>query len=185
MEFFKKIRLKIGDGMLRNKLAKTERKPHYSNLRQVRNIGLVWDASKTEEFNFLSKFYLRMAEAKTDVKILGYYPGKTLPDQLTAVRYLTIIRKDELNVFYHPVSAETNSFINNNFDVLIDLNFKRLLPLQYITSLSNAGLKVGLFESESMYSPYDLMMEIKNPVGVEDYLNHVIHYLEMINSGVN
>lgn len=185
MELFKRIRLKIGDGMLRNKLARTERKPHYSNIRQVRNIGIVWDASKTEDFNFLSKFYQRMAETKTDVKIMGYYPGKTLPDQLTAVRYLSVIRRDELNVFFHPVSSETNSFINNKFDVLIDLNFRKLLPLQYITTLSNAGLKVGLLDSDSSYSPYDLMMELKNPVSVEEYLNHVVHYLEMINSGVN
>ena len=32
-------------------------------------------------------------------------------------------------------------------------------------------------------SPFDLMMELKKPVNVEDYLNQVIHYLEMINSG--
>lgn len=185
MELFKRIRLKIGDGMLRNKLAGTDRKPHYSNIRQVKNIGIVWDATKTDDFNFLSRFYQRMAEAKTDVKIMGYYPGKTLPDQLTAVRYLSVIRRDELNVFFHPVSSETISFINNKFDVLIDLNFKKLLPLQYITTLSNAGLKVGLFESDSIYSPFDLMMDIKYPVSVEDYLNHVVHYLEMINSGVN
>jgi hypothetical protein len=28
------------------------------------------------------------------------------------------------------------------------------------------------------------MMELKSPVNVEDYLNQVIHYLEMINSGI-
>jgi hypothetical protein len=27
------------------------------------------------------------------------------------------------------------------------------------------------------------MIEMKNPVDVENYLNQVIHYLEMINSG--
>jgi hypothetical protein len=67
--------------------------------------------------------------------------------------------------------------------VLIDLNFKKLLPLQYISSLSNAGFKVGLFEPEIKNTPYDLLMEIKSPVNVEDYLNQVIHYLGMINSG--
>jgi hypothetical protein len=114
---------------------------------------------------------------------MGYYSGKNLPNQFTAVRYLSIIKNEELNFFYHPVSNDTNKFVNNKFDVLIDINFEKLLPLQYISSLSNAGFKVGLFESETGNTPFDLMMDLKSPVNIEDYLNQVVHYLEMINSG--
>ncbi len=183
MELFKNIRLKIGDTILRNKVARNARKPHYLNIHEVKNIGLVWDASKTDDFVFLKRFFQKMAELKTDVRILGYFPGNNPPDQYTAVRYLSIVKKEELNIFYHPVSTETNTFITNNFDVLIDLNFKKLFPLQYISSMSNARFKVGLFESETKNSPFDLMMDLKSPVSIEDYLNQVLHYLAMINSG--
>jgi hypothetical protein len=183
MEVFKNIRLRIGDILLRNKLSSTKRKKHYTSLKQVKNIGIVWDASRTEEFASLTKFYLKMAETKTDVKILGYFPGKDLPNQYTAIRYLSIIKKEELNFFFHPVSSETDIFVKKDFDVLIDLNFNKVLPLQYISSLSNAGLKVGLFESETGNNPFDLMMNLKSPVNIEDYLSNVVHYLEMINSG--
>jgi hypothetical protein len=183
MELFRKIRLKIGDAILRNKMAGTKRKKHYSNITEVKKIGIVWDASRIDDFTCLSRFYQKMHENKTDVKILGYFSGKNLPNQLTAVRYLSIIKKEELNIFYHPVSTDTNVFVNNRFDVLIDLNFNKLLPLQYISSLSNAGFKVGLFESGTRNTPFDLMMDLKSPVNVEDYLNQVVHYLEMINSG--
>jgi hypothetical protein len=183
MELFKQIRLKIGDVILRNKIAGKKRKAHYSNINQVKNIGIVWDASKIDDFACLSRFYQKMHENKTDVKILGYFDGKNLPNQFTAIRYLSIVKKEELNLFYHPVSADTHTFVNNRFDVLIDINFKKLLPLQYISSLSNAGFKVGLFDSETIDTPFDLMMDLKGPVKVEDYLNHIVHYLEMINSG--
>lgn len=184
MELFINIRLKIGNAILKNKVAKMKRKTYYSNMSQVKKIGILWDASITEDFACLSKFYQKMHESKIDVKILGYFSGKNLPNQYTAIRFLTCIRKEELNFFYHPVSTETKTFISNRFDVLIDINFKRLLPLHYISSLSNAGFKVGLFESDTRNSPFDLMMELKSPVNVEDYLNHVMHYLEMINSEV-
>jgi len=184
MELFKKLRLKIGDIILKKKVSRTKRKTHYSNINEVKKIGIVWDASKTDDFACLSRFFQKMNESKTEVKILGYFPGNTLPNQYTAIRYLSIIKKEELNFFYHPVSTETNKFVSKRFDVLIDLNFKKLLPLKYISSLSNAGLKVGLFESESHNGPFDLMMELKSPVNVEEYLDHVIHYLEIINSGV-
>jgi hypothetical protein len=183
MELFKDIRLKIGDAILKNKIAKTKRKKHYNNITQVKNIGIVWDASKIDDFACLSRFYQKMHESKTEVKIFGYFPGKDLPDQYTAVRYLTLLKQEELNIFYQPVSMETNEFVSKNFDVLIDLNFKKLLPLKYISSLSNAGLKVGLFESETRSAPFDLMMDLKGPVNVEYYLNQIVYYLEMINSG--
>ena len=183
MELLKKIRIRIGDAILKNKIARTKRKMHYSNLSDVKNIGIVWDASKIDEFACLSRFYQKMHESKTDVKIMGYYSGKNLPNQFTAVRYLSIIKNEELNFFYQPVSNDTNKFVNNKFDVLIDINFEKLLPLHYISSLSNAGFKVGLFESEAGNTPFDLMMDLKSPVNVEDYLNQVVHYLEMINSG--
>ncbi len=183
MELFKNIRLKIGKAILTKRIARTKKKVYYSNIDLVKNIGIVWDASRPEDFASLSRFYQKMHERNIEVKILGYFPGKNLPDQYTAIRYLTCIRKEEINFFYHPVSSETNTFISNRFEILIDINFKKLFPLQYISSLSNAAFKVGLFESETMDTPFDLMMEIKNPVDVENYLNQIIQYLEIINSG--
>jgi hypothetical protein len=183
MELLENIRLKIGKSILIKKMTMNKRKPHYSSFSLVKRIGIVWDASNYDEFSFLSKFYQKMHERNVEVKILGYFPGKNLPDQYTALRYLTCIRKQEINFFYQPVSSETNAFISNNFDIIIDINFKKLFPLIYISYLSKAAFKIGLFEPRTIDSPFDLMMEIKEPVNVENYLEQIVHYLEMINSG--
>jgi hypothetical protein len=183
MELFRNLRLKFGKAILTNKIARAKRKVSYTGISRVKNIGIVWDASRTDDFICLSRFCQKMHERNIEVKILGYFPGKDLPDQYTAIRYLTCIKNKEINFFYHPTSPETNAFISNRFDILIDINFQKLFPLQYITSLSNAGFKVGLFESETMDTPFDLMMEIKNPVDLDYYLFQVITYLEMIRTG--
>ena len=183
MELFKNIRLNIGKSILEKKEARTKRKVFYSNFSMTKSIGIVWDASIISDFPALSRFYQKMHEKNIEVKILGYFPGKELPNQYTAVRYLTCLRKADLNFFYHPVSSETDSFIRNKYDILIDINFKKLFPLQIISSLSNASFKVGLFDSGTSTDLFDLMMEINNPVDVDNYLNQIIHYLEMINSG--
>ena len=47
-----------------------------------------------------------------------------------------------------------------------------------------ACFKVGLYDSEDENSPFELMMDIKGPVDIDNYLNNVMNYLEMINSGV-
>jgi hypothetical protein len=180
MELFKNIRLKIGKLILSKKVARMKRVVYYSNFMSIRNIGIVWDASRPSEFASLSRFHQKMQDIKIEVSIFGYFPGNNLPDQYTAIRYLRCIRKDEINKFYHPASSETNSFIRNPFDILIDINFDKLFPLLYVTALSRARLKVGLFTNEASESPFDLMMELKNPVDIDGYLAQVIQYLEMI-----
>jgi hypothetical protein len=183
MELFGNARYKIGNSILTKKIDRIKRKVFYSNISLIKTIGIVWDASKTEDFSSLSKFYQKMHERDIDVKIIGYYPGKELPDKYTAVRYLSCIRKKEVNMFNIPVSTEADVFTRTRFDVLIDINFDKVFPLYYITSLSSASFKVGLFDSESGNSTFDLMMDIKKPVQIDNYLIQIIHYLEMINSG--
>jgi hypothetical protein len=180
MELFKEFRLTIGKVMLSKKAARNKRAVSYSNFSNVRSIGIVWDASKPLEFNQLSKFHQKMQEMKIEVMILGYYPGKNLPDQYTAIRYFRCIKNDEINNFYLPDSSETTKFINTPFDVLIDINFDKHFPLQYVTRLSKAGFKVGLYDHESKEQVSDLMIELKKPVDIESYLSQIIHYLEMI-----
>lgn len=183
MELLGNTRLKIANSILEKRVRKTRRKVYYSNISQVKTIGIVWDASKVPDFSILSKFFQKMHDRNIDVKIIGYYPDKELPDSFTAIRFLSCIRKSETNFFFMPVSAETDFFIRNRFDVLIDLNFEKVFPLRYITTLSSAGFKVGLSEPDSNDHRFDLMIEMKKNVPVENFLNEVVRYLEMINSG--
>jgi hypothetical protein len=183
MELFRNIRLKVGKVLLTKKLEKTKRKVRYSDFSVVKKIGIVWDASKSEEFSSLNRFYQKMQERKIEVKVIGYFDGKNLPDKYTAIRFLTCIKSNEINFFFQPDSSESDSFIRNNYDIIIDINFNKLIPLLYITSLSNAGFKVGLYDSDNINTPFDMMMELKSPVDLDNYLNQVIHYLEMIKSG--
>ncbi|OFY65127.1 MAG: hypothetical protein A2V64_04425 [Bacteroidetes bacterium RBG_13_43_22] len=183
MELLREVRLKMGNSILSKKLGKVRRKVFYTNINRIKTIGIVWDASNPEDFNSLSKFHQKMNERGVNVTILGYYPGKELPNQYTALRYFTCLKNREISFFYVPVSNETEKFINTMFDILIDINFEKVFPVYYISSLSKASFKVGLFDKEANNSTFDLMMELKKPVRVEDYLTNVIHYLEMINSG--
>jgi hypothetical protein len=182
MELFRNLRIRAGKLMLAAKMARTIRKVHYISFCNIRSIGVVWDASKPEDFIKLSRFYQKMSEQNKEVTLFGFFPGKELPDQYVAVRFLTCLKKKEVDFLYRPLSLEAQSFIKSKFDVLIDINFKKEFPLVYITSLSQALLKVGLTDSEPESSPFDLMISLENPVSIDSYLEQVLRYLEMINS---
>jgi hypothetical protein len=183
MEMFKNIRLNRGKAILRKKMARMKRNRFKGNINSAKSMGLVWDATNPDDFPALTQFHQKMAERNIDVKILGYFPGKDLPDRLTAIRYLTCLKKDDINIAYRPTSIEANTFIDTRFDILIDINFKYVFPLQYISYLSLAGFKVGIFDTGDENPPYDLMMEFKKSTDINTYLTQVIYYLEMINTG--
>ena len=182
MELLRSLRVRAGRSKLSARMARNARKPCFINFYDIKTIGIVWDASKPEDFSILSRFNQKMAEMNKEVKIFGYFPGKEFPDKYTAVRFLTCIKKKEVSFFYCPVHPDTETFVKTKFDVLIDINFKKHFPLVYISSLSQAGLKVGLADSQPMASPFDLMISMKSPVNIEKYIDQVLYYLEMINS---
>lgn len=182
MELFRNIRLKIAHSRLCRKSSKLRRKVAIRNLNSIKSIGIVWDASKQEDFPVLVRFYQNMMERNTAVTILGYFPGAVLPDKYTALRYFTCIKKPELDFFFTPKSKDADTFIQQNFDMLIDINFEKVFPLFYVTTLSNASLKVGLTCPDAETAPFDLMIDIRKPVNVGKYLDEVIHYLNVINS---
>jgi hypothetical protein len=161
MEMFKNIRLKRGNTILQKKRARLKRTRFKGNINNAKSIGLVWDASNPDDFRILSQFHQKMADRNIDLKIIGFFPGKHLPDKLTAIRYLSCLKNDDLNITFRPVSNEANTFISTRFD----------------------GFKVGIFDNGIENPPFDLMMEFKNPVDINVFLTQVIYYLEMINSG--
>jgi hypothetical protein len=181
MELFRKIRLKAGRSMLAGKSSRVRRRPIYTNFKNVKSIGLVWDASRPE-IHITSRFHQKMTELNIDFRIFGFYPGKVLPDQFTAVRFLNCLKKSEVDFFYRPDSPDAIKFAEIKFDVLIDANFQKLFPLVCITTLSQARFKVGLDDNEAENSPFDLMISMKKPINLEEYLEQVIFYLDMINS---
>jgi len=182
MEFLRNLRVRAGRSRLSGKMARITRKAYFVNFYHIKSIGIVWDASKPEDFSILTRFYQKMAEQNKEVKIFGYFPGKEFPDKYTAIRYFTCIKKKEVNFFYCPVHPDSEPFIKTKFDVLIDINFRNHFPLLYVTSLSQAGLKVGLAGLKPEASPFDLMISMKNPVNIESYLDQIVYYLDMINS---
>jgi hypothetical protein len=182
MGLFKGLRQKIGNSILAGKLIKLKRKAKYLNFSQVRNIGIVWDASRVDDFNSISKFHQKMHDRNIDVKVLGLYTDKELPNKYTALRYLTCIRKSELNYFFFPVSTEAEKFIRTPFNILIDINFGNEFPLECITRLSYAAFKVGLYDPSANNPACDLMMDLKKPVRIDDFFDQAIYYLEIINA---
>ena len=183
MELFKSFRLSRGRSILRSKQSRIRRNRFRGNILSAKRIGFVWDASNPDEFQTLSRFHQLMQERNIELSIIGYYPGKEIPDRITAIRYFVCLKQEDINFTFRPVSGEAGRFINTPFDILIDANFRDVFPLEYISALSVAGLKVGIFGKGNDHSPFDVMIDTGGNADLNNYLDQVVHYLELINTG--
>jgi len=183
MEFFKRSRLALANSFLKRRVKKTFRNKKFNNLRNAHKIGIVWDGSYMSHFKYITALYQKMLEAGIQVDIVCYYPGKILPDQYTALRYLTCFKRSDLNFFYLPKHDDVNEFISTPYEILIDINFRKEFPLLYVTALSKAEFKIGAGDTIN-HSTLDMTIELKEKDNIEYYLEQVEHYLNMINTGV-
>ncbi|MFN8241088.1 MAG: hypothetical protein U0X39_10125 [Bacteroidales bacterium] len=167
--------------MLR-KFARLRRDRFKGNILNAKTIGLVWDASNPNDFQAISQFFQKMQERDINVTVIGYYPDKIIPDRLTAIRYLTLLKRDDLDFFYKPVSRDAEEFLRKKFDILIDINPKNVFALQYLSYLSLAGMKVGIFDSNFENHPFDLMLQLGKNSDPVTYLTQAVHYLEKVNT---
>jgi hypothetical protein len=182
MELFKGTRLFIGGFILKQRLKKTKRRKKFNNLHNSHKIGIVWDGSNIADFEAITAFYQEMQKINIQVDIVCYYPKNILPDEYTLIRYLTCVKKSDLNFLFIPQSVDIDEFINTPYEILIDINNNNYFPAKYITVLSRAEFKVGA-ESSAYSDKLDMTIKITRKYDPAYYLQQVKYYLEMINTG--
>jgi len=168
--------------MLGQRLKRTRRNKKFNNLHHSHKIGIAWDGSNPDDFEAITAFYQEMQKINIQVDIVCYYPKKVLPDRYTAIRYLTCIKRSDLNFFYIPQSDDVDEFINTPYEILIDINNNNLFPVMFITVLSRAEFKVGA-KDLGYTDRIDMTIDISKQNDPAYFLQQVKYYLEMINTG--
>ena len=80
-----------------------------------------------------------------------------------------------------PGNLTVHNFISEPYDVVINLALNSCLPLRYIAAVSQARFRVGRFDKRNTYC-YDLMLNIRDDIGIQELLVQVENYLRLIKS---
>ena len=122
----------------------------------------------------LNKLYPYRNQGKK-LSFFGYVK-KLPPFQEEGIVWIT--RKD-LSWIGIPKVQKIRSFIEKDFDVLINTAMKSIRPLEYVSTYSKAGLRIGMFDEKKTFC-YDMMMHLNGNNNSENYLDQVDHYLKML-----
>ena len=78
-----------------------------------------------------------------------------------------------------PTINEARNFMNENFDILLDIIKDQEISQRFVLHYSKAYLKVGTYSLDNE-KYYDMMIDQKGE-DFEDYINQVVTYLNMLN----
>lgn len=176
-----KIQEIAGEVVLQRRYSRLERDKAVVNLLEARTIGLVYKVTDERLFNAVKKLIKELSNDKRQVMALGFVDDITIPDYCVAAYSGYYFNRKALNWYKAPKSDYVLTFINKEYDILIDLSTSNDYILRYIIGLSKARFKVGR-QRRGVEKFLDLMIRMKKSAPFGDYVQQVIHYLTVLKS---
>ncbi|MGC9471092.1 MAG: DUF6913 domain-containing protein [Bacteroidales bacterium] len=176
---FAGLKNEIAHWTLQKNLRHLRRTRKVHNLDTANSAGILFDASNTKHFDSVQAFYQDLGKHLSEIRVLGYFQGKELPDPYLFKKNYTFFQKKDLNWYRKPVKPEVETFIKRPFDILIDLSMSDDYLFQYIVAMSAARMKVGHYPRGRHY--YDLMIQVEKNPSIDYLIEQVMHYLGTIN----
>ncbi|MBK7171895.1 MAG: hypothetical protein IPH84_01395 [Bacteroidales bacterium] len=160
------------------KLSRT-RKP--LNLDNSRYIALLYYIPDEDSYKKIEDLLKLLGDRNIKVKVACYTDQKVIPHYFIPKLMQDILTVKDTNWYYFPVKPFVKDFLQEEFDILIDLSLKEYIPLLYLAANAKASLKIGRFD-ESHQHYYDLMIDIPQDSTLEYFIEQVMHYLNKINT---
>jgi hypothetical protein len=159
MKWADNIKARIGQQMLTGKAGSADRKISLCTLSEAKSIGIIFDATEYISFEIVRDLVKQLSVNSVSVSVLGYVDSKKLIDHYLYRKGFDFFCRNDLNWYYKPVSSQTEQFINEPFDILINLSLDYLFPIHYISYSSKASFKTGRYSSTD--TALDFMIDIE------------------------
>ena len=173
------FKLKAGARILNGKLRHFKRKRETHNFETAKTAGILFTPSNQISFEQIKQFLSYLSHYKLQIYVLGYIDAKIIPESFLFWKGINLFSRKELSWAMVPKSPVVTDFIDRPFDLLLDLSLTDAFPVEYITRLSKSKFKVGRLTQT--HTGLDLMFDIRNEKKLENYLEHIKNYLNLIN----
>ncbi len=149
------------------------------NLTNARSAGILWNPLDEESIETYES--LRKILNEKGIKSFGiaYISSKREKDTLSTVSNSWLINNSNVSFFGRPKSGDGTQFIQQEFDILIDLSINKNIVLQYLLIHSLAKFKVGWKSGDPNF--YDLEIDVTANPRCRFLMEQIIHYLEELN----
>lgn len=181
MKIFENFRTRIALG----RIAKNEvnRKVDVVLTRPLtaRNLAIMASPSDEASYDYIIQRLEQWRAKDKSVKAVLWFDARQVPlwvnPDLTHV--VNLCRKD-LGFFFAPSPAATSHFVDEPFELLINIASPRCLPLLYLTTLSKATFRAGFSDGTLFFHDFTLLPGATPEANMN--LETLIHQLNQLNS---
>jgi hypothetical protein len=168
------IKRSIGRRALKKQCKQQQCKRKFHNFNTAKSVGILYlySTATDNDIHLLTKF---LTERNIKVQALAYSPESTPPPSFVTTINKRLFCKEQLNWFGKPSSGEVDNFIRSEFDILIDFSDAPCYPVQYITTLSRAQMRVG--KAAYPGNPYEFILSIPEQGDNRFFIEQLKHYL--------
>ena len=181
MSALKKIIKKYRDYFFKKKRRNISRQKKVINYYDAKNIGLIYDASYEENYLLITEITRILQLDDKKVCSLGFVRQKKTPEHCFPKLIFGFFSSQDFTWNLEAKSNFVNEYIKTEFDILIDLSPSDIFHTKYVTGLSKAKYKVGIYSKEYFYI-YDLLLDVNENISLEALIEHSLHYLKTINN---
>lgn len=175
------IKKEIANIRLRSDIRNLKRIRKDPDFHNAVRIGILYDASEREEFFKVKEFLKDLRDSGKSPVSLGYINYNEATFHPLARPEADYFFSNQLNWYGMPNCLIVTNFINDPFDMLINLTLRDIFPLDYIAANSVSGLKIGR-DASAVSSSYDLTFKLDERADIQSFAYTIIHYLKTINA---
>lgn len=158
---------------------KQQRSAKIQTFSNSKSIGILWnpvDEGSIETYEHLRKILKEKGIRTTGI---GHIDSKDEKETFSTVAHSGLSYNMNVSWSGRPKSGVGELFMQEAFDILIDLSVKKVLALQYLLVHSPATFKVGWESSDRNY--YDLNIDVKGNPQCRYLMEQIVYYLENMN----
>lgn len=165
MKIIRRYQLKV----LRNRASEIVRTIQLCNLDQVQKIGILWNEGDSKAYNYLHE---QFKSPKVIIRNLCFTHNKDIDNS-------NMITPKAVNWLGFPQGGNIETFIQADFDLLLNLSVKHNFALDVITALSAASFKIGWDREKLGF--YDLAIDVSEKPDALYLAEQQIYYLKQLN----
>jgi hypothetical protein len=171
-----RIKHRLGLRHLRNTANKFHHSRGYIPYTKAKSIGIVYNATDDANREIVTQFAENIESKGKKVKLLGFINKPKMPVDLHSSNNHHFFHRKSLNWTGAPRKDTVISFIQEPFDLLLNLHAGILLPLAAISATSKAHFRIGPYNNKFIFC-FDLMFETGNQFSLKEFIKQIEHYL--------
>ena len=175
----KLIKKYISDYIIKNNLNSNSRIKlnRLFSFSQTKNIGIIFNGTKKDNNIIIKQTIKYFSKLNISCESIGFVNKKKMYEHNLTSLNIDFFNLRDCNILGIPKSNNIKSFINKEFDLLINISDENHFIYDYIVTKSSSKFKIG--HSNNKF--YDLVIKTENNK-TDELVKEIIFYLELINS---